>query len=242
MIGALACSMSSGFSRHCGVWGIERRSEWVLDDGAFPHGSGGPDHDVVSGPGGIEGTVASPEVIEPLMRAAHSLKGAARIVGLDAAVRVAHVIEDCFVAAQKGKLVLQAEHIDSLLQGVDLLVQLSQLGEFQFEAWQSDHAIEIDSLVTELRAVIDGQPPAQQPEVPVCVPPVAEVVPPPAPAPSIELSPASARAHRSRSHPQARAPRGADDCGASSPRPGSGPRSGGAGNGREPDAIDGIGR
>ena len=50
----------------------------------------------------LEGASAAPEVIEPLMRAAHSLKGAARIVGLDAAVRVAHAMEDCFVAAQKG--------------------------------------------------------------------------------------------------------------------------------------------
>ena len=32
----------------------------------------------------LEGTSAAPEVIDPLMRAAHSLKGAARIVGLDA--------------------------------------------------------------------------------------------------------------------------------------------------------------
>ena len=68
----------------------------------------------------LEGTSASPEVIDPLMRAAHSLKGAARIVGLDAAVRVAHAMEDCFVAAQKGKLVLQPEHVDILLRGVDL--------------------------------------------------------------------------------------------------------------------------
>ena len=36
------------------------------------------------------------------MRAAHSLKGAARIVGLDVGVRVAHAMEDCFVAAQRG--------------------------------------------------------------------------------------------------------------------------------------------
>ena len=37
----------------------------------------------------------------PLMRAAHSLKGAARMVNLDAAVSVAHELEDVFVAAQK---------------------------------------------------------------------------------------------------------------------------------------------
>ena len=65
----------------------------------------------------LEGARAAPEVIEPLMRAAHSLKGAARIVGLDAAVRVAHAMEDCFVAAQKGKLVLQPAHVDILLKG-----------------------------------------------------------------------------------------------------------------------------
>ena len=38
----------------------------------------------------LEESSATPEVIDPLMRAAHSLKGAARIVGLDAIVRVAH--------------------------------------------------------------------------------------------------------------------------------------------------------
>ena len=36
-----------------------------------------------------------------MMRAAHSIKGAARVVGVDPAVSVAHVMEDCFVAAQK---------------------------------------------------------------------------------------------------------------------------------------------
>ena len=50
----------------------------------------------------LEGSSATSEVIEPLMCAAHSLKGAARIVGLDAAVQVAHAMEDCLVAAQKG--------------------------------------------------------------------------------------------------------------------------------------------
>ena len=35
------------------------------------------------------------------MRAAHSIKGAARVVGVDPAVSVAHVMEDCFVAARR---------------------------------------------------------------------------------------------------------------------------------------------
>ena len=38
----------------------------------------------------IEELERSPQTVESMMRAAHSLKGAARIVGLDPAVRVAH--------------------------------------------------------------------------------------------------------------------------------------------------------
>ena len=70
----------------------------------------------------LEGAATpSARPLEPLMRAAHSLKGAARIVGLDAAVRVAHAMEDCFVAAQQGELALGPAHVDVLLRAVDLL-------------------------------------------------------------------------------------------------------------------------
>ncbi|WP_347904368.1 hybrid sensor histidine kinase/response regulator [Pseudomonas purpurea] len=66
--------------------------------------------------------------LEACMRAAHSLKGAARIVGVDAGVSVAHVMEDCLVSAQEGRLRLQAEHIDALLQGTDLLMRIATPG------------------------------------------------------------------------------------------------------------------
>lgn len=63
--------------------------------------------------------------LEACMRAAHSLKGAARIVGLDEAVGVAHVMEDCLVAAQEGRLLLTPQHIDTLLAGTDLLLHIT---------------------------------------------------------------------------------------------------------------------
>ncbi|MBM7093046.1 Hpt domain-containing protein, partial [Streptomyces sp. S12] len=59
-------------------------------------------------------TVAA--TLEECMRAAHSLKGAARIVGLGAAVAVAHSMEDCLVDAQHGRLRLQRGIIDALLR------------------------------------------------------------------------------------------------------------------------------
>ena len=59
--------------------------------------------------------------LEACMRATHSLKGAARIVGLPEAVAVASAMEDCFVAAQRGELRIDAVRIDALLVGIDLL-------------------------------------------------------------------------------------------------------------------------
>lgn len=64
--------------------------------------------------------------LEACMRAAHSLKGAARIVGLDNGVLVAHAMEDLLVAAQEGAMRLQPDHIDALLQGSDLLLRIGQ--------------------------------------------------------------------------------------------------------------------
>src|SRR3712207_3495025 len=64
------------------------------------------------------------EELASLMRAAHSIKGAARIVQVEAAIAIAHGMEDCFVAAQAGTLSLTAHHIDTLLQSSDLLLYI----------------------------------------------------------------------------------------------------------------------
>ncbi|WP_458372039.1 response regulator [Pseudomonas lactis] len=76
----------------------------------------------------LERNPTQADQLEACMRAAHSLKGAARIVGVDAGVSVAHVMEDCLVSAQEGRLYLQPEHIDALLQGTDLLMRIATPG------------------------------------------------------------------------------------------------------------------
>lgn len=53
-------------------------------------------------------------LVEPLMRAAHSVKGAARIVGFDALVKLAHAMEDCLVRIQKGTETISAERTGSV--------------------------------------------------------------------------------------------------------------------------------
>src|SRR3954469_1740415 len=69
----------------------------------------------------LEKGVAGKKEIDSMMRAAHSIKGAARIVGNDPAVRIAHALEDCFTAAKSGRITLQSDSVDILLQGVDAL-------------------------------------------------------------------------------------------------------------------------
>ena len=73
----------------------------------------------------LERDPAAAAHLEACMRAAHSLKGAARIIDLTPAVQVAHEMEECLVAAQHGKVRLDQRHIDALLAGLDLLAAIA---------------------------------------------------------------------------------------------------------------------
>ena len=72
----------------------------------------------------LEKGQAGAREIEGMMRAAHSIKGAARIVGLESAVRVAHVMEDCFTAAKENRITLSSDSVDVLLAGVDAMQRI----------------------------------------------------------------------------------------------------------------------
>ncbi|MGR3962866.1 MULTISPECIES: hybrid sensor histidine kinase/response regulator [unclassified Pseudomonas] len=122
----------------------------------------------------LERNPTQADQLEACMRAAHSLKGAARIVGVDAGVGVAHVMEDCLVSAQEGRLYLQPEHIDALLQGTDLLMRIATPGN-------SVGPLDIQAYVALMERLLD---PAQPPATPA---PKAE--PEPAPAPIVEALP-----------------------------------------------------
>ena len=91
------------------------------------------------------------------MRAAHSIKGAARIVNIDAAVQLAHAMEDVFVAAQGGRIRITPADIDLLLRGTDLLARLGQLGEEEIGNWSIEQATEIGDLKERFRRMAEGQ-------------------------------------------------------------------------------------
>ncbi len=104
----------------------------------------------------LEQSGSAPAAIEPLMRAAHSLKGAARIVGMTAAERLAHALEEVFVAAQKGTRVLDSSHVDVLLASVDLLGEVSRIAEGGVEAWLSEHGGRLETQIVTLLAIESG--------------------------------------------------------------------------------------
>ncbi|SCB19119.1 hybrid sensor histidine kinase/response regulator [Cupriavidus alkaliphilus] len=135
----------------------------------------------------LERNPGAPEQLEACMRAAHSLKGAARIVGLDGGVRLAHAMEDCLVAAQGG-MPLAAAHIDALLQGTDLLLRIGHPPGGDPD-W-SEHAgrAEIDAVVQRLSSLDGGGAPAQ-PAAAHAPAAAARPVGTPAPSPTPALDP-----------------------------------------------------
>ncbi len=90
---------------------------------------------------------ATADTVESMMRAAHSIKGAAAIVNLDVVVQLAHAMEDAFIAAQNKQLDLTPARIDVLLAGVDLIVQVSRQAEAEVAAWLGQHVERITALL-----------------------------------------------------------------------------------------------
>ncbi|MHC8390475.1 response regulator [Pseudomonas sp. MDT2-39-1] len=125
--------------------------------------------------------------LESCMRAAHSLKGAARIVGVDAGVSVAHVMEDCLVSAQEGRLYLRPEHIDALLQGTDLLMRIAtpnnNPGAADIEAYVALMARLLDPLALAMPISTPIAPFMAESEPEALAPKVEELVPVAEPSP-----------------------------------------------------------
>lgn len=114
----------------------------------------------------LEENPACDDELELMMRAAHSIKGAARMVGVDCAVQVAHIMEDCFVAAQNGDLVFNTADIDILLRGVDALTQIAALGVDEHEDWPNSNRDIIDSLTDDIANILSADSKSENKEDP----------------------------------------------------------------------------
>ena len=165
----------------------------------------------------LEANVSDPGPIAGLMRAAHSIKGAARVVGIDVVVSLAHEMEDAMVRVQKGLEACTPQRVDQLLQGTDLLTQLTGMKEADLPAWSSEKAADINALITALAAPALGAPATKVPTTPA---PAVEqpVATAPEPTPVAETSPVPARKEVAPTPAAAQVPAVAPEPGAATPR------------------------
>ena len=105
----------------------------------------------------LDENVSSESQLEILMRASHSLKGAARMVSVEPIVKISHVMEDVFVAAQKGEVSLVAGDVDVLLAAIDKVVFISNIPEKEIEEWAGDNEETVSGLVESLALILSAE-------------------------------------------------------------------------------------
>lgn len=105
----------------------------------------------------IENEPKNPEHLEQLMRASHSIKGAARLLDIETVVKLAHVMEDCFVAAQNQTITISNQYIDVFLQCVDVLKEISLLSAIEHKNWTLENSHHFSLLIHNLNKIELGQ-------------------------------------------------------------------------------------
>ena len=101
----------------------------------------------------LEGGGATASTLDKLMRAAHSLKGAARVVELKGVVELAHAMEDRFVAAQHSAKSIASSEVDLLLRGADQFSAIANLGVEQLHPTATRQAGELSALAKQIEAL-----------------------------------------------------------------------------------------
>jgi two-component system sensor histidine kinase and response regulator WspE len=121
----------------------------------------------------LESEGASAGRLQNLMRASHSLKGAARIVGLDAIVHLTHAMEDRFVAAQAGNALVSAD-IDRMLAGTDWLAKVQAVGEGEIGPWLDSNSPDIEKCAAAFREALEAAAPPADGARAIEAPPATE--------------------------------------------------------------------
>jgi len=107
----------------------------------------------------LEYDLADPGKIEPVMRTAHSIKGAARIVGLDALTGLAHIMEDVLVEAQKGAVSLTEDHMDLIFRTADVFSRLAGMTTGEIARWPQENEGLVGGLTESFQGALKGEKP-----------------------------------------------------------------------------------
>ena len=130
-------------------------------------------------------------LMEEILRAAHSLKGAARAVGLSDIVSIVDKLEDCLSAINQGKLTPVAEVFDVIFPSLDMMKQAMK-AHLQDKSLPEE---ERDRLLDDMRSILEQREPSvtgtasvAEPETAPEVAPVSEPEPDPEPEPEQEAA------------------------------------------------------
>jgi two-component system sensor histidine kinase and response regulator WspE len=114
----------------------------------------------------LEGDPGSREACDPVMRSLHSVKGAAGIVVLPSLVKVAHRLEDFFVAVKLGEANLDQQAFALGFRCVDLFQDVSRQSADSIREWLAARSPELDELVASISQLLPdggGVAPAPRP-------------------------------------------------------------------------------
>ena len=119
----------------------------------------------------LETHSAPRQLIGGLFRDAHTVKGSARMLGLNGVLRVSHSMEDLLGALRDGRFDVRTDLVDLLLTSCDAIGRALPGGELDDAA--------LEPVIVALAAAVDGQSPVK---VPVLAPSGSTPAPPPVPA------------------------------------------------------------
>ncbi|UCD83254.1 MAG: hybrid sensor histidine kinase/response regulator [Deltaproteobacteria bacterium] len=104
------------------------------------------------------------ELIHHLMRSAHTIKGAARMLDLNEIGTIAHRMEDLFKAIEDGEIKLSSPVIDILLEGTDSVKEIINV-LFQGQPI----TVDADGIAGRIQSIIEGKKPKEKKKVKVKV-------------------------------------------------------------------------
>ncbi len=104
-------------------------------------------------------------LLKEVFRSAHTIKGAAKMMGFAEITRITHEMESVLGVMRDGQLQLTSDISDLLFEGVDAITLLTQLQTSPGDTQLAEALAEMnpDQLVARLKAIADGAAPAGAP-------------------------------------------------------------------------------
>ncbi|MBN9377830.1 MAG: hypothetical protein BGO14_04160 [Chlamydiales bacterium 38-26] len=111
-------------------------------------------------------------LLDSLMRSAHSIKGAAKVFSFNAIVKLAHVLEDCFIAIKEKQVFLDDDHAELIFKSLDSIREIIHQSSHEITSKLNKEQETLDRFAEEIKTFIQTgmsikyiQPTLEEPEL-----------------------------------------------------------------------------